>query len=106
MCSSDLSAWQRGADALYLFNWMDSDTRPVDLAEYVQLLREGLSREAVAAGRMQDVPREAWVVAMAACAAVLALLPVALEFFGSDWKVAARSGAKGARTKEGVLSSR
>ena len=30
--------------------------------------------EAVAAGRMQDVPREAWVVAMAACAAVLALL--------------------------------
>jgi hypothetical protein len=30
--------------------------------------------EAVAAGRMEDVPREAWVVAMAACAAILAML--------------------------------
>lgn len=30
--------------------------------------------EAIAAGRMEDVPREAWVVAMAACAAILAML--------------------------------
>lgn len=45
------SAWQRGADSIYLFNWMDSETRPVDPAEYAQLLREGLSREASTSGR-------------------------------------------------------
>jgi hypothetical protein len=45
------AAWHRGADSIYLFNWMDSDTRPVDPAEYAQLLREGLSREAATTGR-------------------------------------------------------
>jgi hypothetical protein len=41
------SAYHRGADSLYLFNWMDSQTRPVPQAEYARLLREGLSRETV-----------------------------------------------------------
>ena len=45
------AAWQRGADGLYLFNWMDSDTRPVDPAEYTQLLREGLSPEVATTGQ-------------------------------------------------------
>ena len=46
------SACYRGADSLYLFNWMDSGTRPVPASEYTRLLREGLSREAV-----QGAPR-------------------------------------------------
>ncbi len=46
------SAYHRGADSLYLFNWMDSQTRPVQQSEYTRLLREGLSREAV-----QGAPR-------------------------------------------------
>jgi hypothetical protein len=41
------SAYHRGADSLYLFNWMDSQTLPVPQAEYARLLREGLSRETV-----------------------------------------------------------
>jgi hypothetical protein len=41
------SAYHRGAESLYLFNWMDSGTRPVPASEYTRLLREGLSREAV-----------------------------------------------------------
>ncbi|MFH1920757.1 MAG: hypothetical protein ABIP48_12815, partial [Planctomycetota bacterium] len=41
------SAYHRGADSLYLFNWMDSQTRPVTESEYTVLLREGLSNEAV-----------------------------------------------------------
>jgi len=41
------SAYHRGADSLYLFNWMDSQTRPVPASEYTRLLREGLSRQAV-----------------------------------------------------------
>jgi len=40
------SAYQRGADSLYLFNWMDSETRPVPASEYARLLHEGLSRQA------------------------------------------------------------
>ncbi len=43
------SAYHRGADSLYLFNWMDSETRPVTEDDYARLLREGLSRQAVAA---------------------------------------------------------
>jgi hypothetical protein len=43
------SAYHRGADSVYLFNWMDSETRPVPASEYSRLLREGLSRQAVLA---------------------------------------------------------
>jgi hypothetical protein len=43
---------QRGADSLYLFNWMDSETRPVGVDDYALLLRQGLSAEAV-----QKAPR-------------------------------------------------
>ena len=32
-----------GADGIYLFNWMDSQTRPVSAADYARLLREGLA---------------------------------------------------------------
>lgn len=42
------SAYHRGADSLYLFNWMDSETRPVTEDDYARLLREGLSRQGVA----------------------------------------------------------
>ena len=41
------SAWHRGADSLYLFNWMDSETRPVSAGDYAQLLREGLAAAVV-----------------------------------------------------------
>jgi len=41
------SAYHRGADSLYLFNWMDSQTRPVPASEYSALLRDGLARQAV-----------------------------------------------------------
>jgi Ca-activated chloride channel homolog len=43
------------------------------------------------------------VLAMAVGATVYALIPVALEFFGSDWKV---GDVKEARAKEGVLTAR
>ena len=43
------------------------------------------------------------VLAMAVGAAIYALIPVALEFFGSDWKVA---DVKESRVKEGVLIAR
>lgn len=48
------------------------------------------------------------VLAMVVGAALYALLPVALEFFGSDWKVASarQEDAKAARTKEAVLTAR
>ena len=46
------------------------------------------------------------VLAMAVGAAVLALIPVALEFFGSDWKVARGENVKGARTRERVPVAR
>ena len=41
------SAYHRGTLSLYLFNWMDSETRPVTESEYTLLLRDGLSRQAV-----------------------------------------------------------
>ena len=37
----------RGADSLYLFNWMDSQTRPVSAEDYAGLLREGLAPAAL-----------------------------------------------------------
>lgn len=43
------SAYHRGAESLYLFNWMDSETRPVSVSDYQVLLRDGLSRKAVLA---------------------------------------------------------
>ncbi len=48
------------------------------------------------------------VVAMVAGASVLALIPVALEFFGTDWKVRTRSAAKPApaRRKEAAAVAR
>lgn len=48
------------------------------------------------------------VLAMVVGAAVLALIPVALEFFGSDWKVGRpeRDEADEERAKEGALSAR
>ena len=41
------SAYYRGAENVYLFNWMDSQTRPVAESKYAMLLREGLSRDVV-----------------------------------------------------------
>jgi hypothetical protein len=41
---------QRGADSLYLFNWMDSETRPVGEDDYARLLREGLGADEVRKG--------------------------------------------------------
>lgn len=38
----------RGAESLYLFNWMDSQTRPVSAEDYALLLRDGLSPAALA----------------------------------------------------------
>ncbi len=48
------------------------------------------------------------VLAMAVGAAILTLIPVALEFFGSDWTVdgPARGNPRQTRTKEGVISAR
>ncbi len=41
------SAWYRGAENLYLFNWMDSETRPVTETDYTRLVRDGLTRATV-----------------------------------------------------------
>lgn len=50
------SAYHRGADSLYLFNWMDSETRPVTADDYTHLVRDGLSRQAaLAASRRHPV---------------------------------------------------
>lgn len=43
------SAYHRGADSLYLFNWMDSETRPVTANDYTRLVHDGLSRQDVLA---------------------------------------------------------
>ncbi|WP_414663366.1 hypothetical protein [Horticoccus sp. 23ND18S-11] len=48
-------AQHRGAESLYLFNWMDSQTRPVSAEDYAELLRTGLKPAAVA-GRFQRYP--------------------------------------------------
>lgn len=44
------SAYFRGADAIYLFNWMDSETIPISAVTYRILLEAGLSPDAVAQG--------------------------------------------------------
>ena len=44
------SAYHRGADSIYLFNWMDSETRPCTVEEYRTLLRHGVSLQSVSAG--------------------------------------------------------
>lgn len=49
------SARQRGAGALYLFNWMDSQTRPVSAEDYAKVIREGLG-ESVLAGAPRRHP--------------------------------------------------
>lgn len=40
--------YQRGTDSLYLFNWMDSQTRPVSAEDYAELIRVGLTPRAIA----------------------------------------------------------
>ena len=67
-----------------------------DLVVTAPLARRGLSMAELA------------VLAMVVGAAIYALIPVALEFFGSDWKVVrpGREAVKGARTKEGALTAR
>ena len=40
-------AWYRGADQIYLFNYMDSQTRPVSAKDYRVLVEEGLGKEVV-----------------------------------------------------------
>ncbi len=41
-------ARERGADNLYLFNWMDSQTRPVSEQEYARLIHFGLAARTIA----------------------------------------------------------
>ncbi len=41
------SAYHRGAESIYLFNWMDSQTRPIAESRYTLLLRDGLTRQVV-----------------------------------------------------------
>ncbi len=42
------AARERGAGNVYLFNWMDSQTRPVSEQEYARLIHFGLSAKAIA----------------------------------------------------------
>ncbi len=50
------SALARGADALYLFNWMDSETRPVAAEAYRRLIQGGLGADLVGrSGRRHPV---------------------------------------------------
>lgn len=42
------TALHRGADGIYLFNWMDSQTRPVSAEDYARLLRTGFTPAALA----------------------------------------------------------
>lgn len=41
------SAWQRGADQIYLFNFMDSETIPVSTSDYRILVEQGLGKDVV-----------------------------------------------------------
>lgn len=41
------SAWHRGADQIYLFNYMDSDTIPVSQSDYRILVEQGLGLDVV-----------------------------------------------------------
>jgi hypothetical protein len=47
--------WYEGAEGIYLFNWMDSQTRPVSAADYGRLLREGLEPAALAGRERRHV---------------------------------------------------
>jgi hypothetical protein len=49
------SAWYRGADQIYLFNYMDSDTRPVPESDYYKLTHEGLSLDAATAAPRRHI---------------------------------------------------
>jgi len=49
------TALARGATSLYLFNWMDSETRPVSESDYKELITVGLSAPAVS-GRFRRHP--------------------------------------------------
>ncbi len=46
------SAYHRGAAGIYLFNWMDSQTIPIDPVDYPDLVREGLDPQ-----RLSHAPR-------------------------------------------------
>jgi Ca-activated chloride channel homolog len=65
-----------------------------DLVVMTPIAKRGLSLEELA------------VLAMVLGAAVLAHIPVALEYFGSDWKVERAGTEKGAPKTEGVLIER
>jgi len=41
------TSYRRGAQNLYLFNWMDNETRPVSEADYATLLKNGLTVKAL-----------------------------------------------------------
>ncbi len=41
------SAWHRGADQIYLFNYMDSETIPVSQSDYRILVEQGLGKDVV-----------------------------------------------------------
>ncbi len=41
------SAWHRGADQIYLFNYMDSQTRPVTKSDYRVIIEKGLGLDVV-----------------------------------------------------------
>ena len=49
------SAWQRGAGQIYLFNYMDSQTRPVTAEEYRVILESGLQRDFVYAAPRRHI---------------------------------------------------
>jgi len=46
-----VSSRYRGAKSLYLFNWMDSETRPVSSSQYGTLLTQGLGPKTVLSSR-------------------------------------------------------
>jgi hypothetical protein len=49
------SAWHRGADQIYLFNYMDSQTRPVTEANYRVLVEQGLGLDVVTSAPRRHV---------------------------------------------------
>lgn len=49
------NAFARGATSIYLFNWMDSETRPVSEEDYHELLTVGLTAPALS-GRLRRHP--------------------------------------------------
>jgi len=49
------AAWHRGADQIYLFNYMDSGTRPVSQTQYRTLLEQGLGRDVLSAAPRRHI---------------------------------------------------